>query len=103
MFALFYNLYIAMFTGVWVQNDTSAIISQITRPFNVIGKFLTSIFNNVDTPMEDLGTTLFSNNTNYMLYLVSFVLALITSIGIVVMSVKGVKKAFGIFFMGIRR
>ena len=39
---------------------------------------------------------------NQVIYLLATVLATITSIGIVVMAVKGVKKAFGIFFGKIR-
>lgn len=104
MFTLFFNLYYAMFRGVWQNYTINDLKNLLTNAFNGLGTFLTSIFNDSAT-MDTLGNVLFESNITgaqpYML-VTSFVLASITSIGIVVMAVKGVKKAFGIFFMGLR-
>ena len=109
MFALFLKLYVSMFTGEWVGNTSNNMLQSTFTPIlKELGTFITSIFG--DNQMTNFGETLssytsFGSNAvgvpNYLL-LISLVLALITSIGIVVMAVKGVKKAFGIFFMGIR-
>lgn len=104
MLLLFINLYTAMFRGTWVNYQWNTYIERLRTFFNGFGEFLTSIFNNVDTPMTTLGNTMFpSSDMDFtLIILVSTILALITSIGIVVMAVKGVKKAFGIFFGHIR-
>lgn len=106
MFALFYNLYLAMFSGRWNAFTLNGISTLNKTLINKLGELLTSIFNNVSTPLNDLGDIMLSiestSNSPLYLHLIALILATITSIGIVVMAVKGVKKAFGIFFMGIR-
>lgn len=108
MFTLFFSLYFAMLRGTWQNIATNQIPALVKPVTNSIGEFLTSLFNNVDTPMSSLGDALFqemaTGGSYYMPFqaLVAVILALITSIGIVVMAVKGVKKAFGIFFMLMR-
>lgn len=106
MFALFYSLYLAMFTGRW-RAITLENMNSILKPIaNAIGEFITSIFGD-NVSFSTLGDILFSG-TNLdttipnSLALVAFILALITSIGIVVMAVKGIKKVFGIFFYGVK-
>lgn len=107
MLGLFINLYLAMFTGRW--NNIPGVLSYtavLKDIFNGLGTFLTSIFG--DAQMLNFGdviaTTTVINFVEYpnWLVLISFVLALITSIGIVVMAVKGIKRVFSIFFMPIR-
>lgn len=66
---------------------------------DALGTFVTSIFS--DGNYTTLGTDLFYNSIN-IFYVTSLILALITSIGIVVLAVKGIKRVFGVFFMGIR-
>ena len=53
--------------------------------------------------MTNLGDLFNENMEQSIINIICFVLALITSISIVVLAVKGIKKVFGIFFMGIRR
>lgn len=107
MFALFFSLYLAMFRGSWQPVTLNGISSVIKDAINAFGEILTSIFNNVNTPMTNLGDVLTQVEYTYTgapLYLnvVSFILALITSIGIVVVAFKGIKRIFTIFFQGVR-
>lgn len=112
MFALFFSLYMSMFRGLWF-NFSLTEIQNIMKPcLNGIGSFFTSLFNDVNTPMETLGDVLTANVNLYVdgflrafptyMGLVAFVLALITSIGIVVVATKGIKKIFTVFFYGVR-
>lgn len=101
MFLLFLNLYMAMFSGVWRNYGMQTYISYLKPLFNDIGLFFTSIFGN--NQMTTLGDAIFANSSDFPYFaLIALVLATITSISIVIMAVKGIKKAFGIFFMGIR-
>lgn len=105
MFALFFSLYYAMLTGFWTNFDYGSIFQSGTantalkNVLNSFGKLLTSIFSDGLT-YDTLGND-FINGGN-VISLLAFVLALITSIGIVVVAVKGIKRVFGVFFMGIR-
>lgn len=100
MFALFFSLYLSMFMGSWINPATRDIGLYINTLINKLGEVLTSLFNGTTSPVLDLGTTLTSSYGGVPMYLslVAFVLALITSIGIVVAAVKGIKKIFYVFF-----
>lgn len=101
MFLLFFNLYLAMFTGTWVNNSWSDIYYNAGQAFNSLGTFITSIFG--DGNFNGLGDALFANNDRIgLLMILSLVLATITSIGIVVVATKGIKKLFTVFFYGVR-
>ena len=103
MFLLFLNLYMAMFTGTWTNYQWQYWINynHIKENVSLLGTFITSIFG--DNQMTNLGDLFNANMEQSLLNIVCFILALITSIGIVVLAVKGIKKVFGVFFMGIRR
>lgn len=105
MFALFYSLYYSLFKGSWTLYTFTEITLTTKTILNGLGTFLTSIFNDNANTYDTLGETIVGstfNNIPNILSLCALILALITSIGIVVMAVKGVKKAFGIFFGHIR-
>jgi hypothetical protein len=96
-----------MFSGQWSNVSWTQLFWQESTPntnmkngLNSLGKLLTSIFNDGADAVTTFGNEMMNQGT--IISLVSFVLALITSIGIVVMAVKGIKRVFGVFFMGIR-
>lgn len=102
MYCLFYSLYVAMFIGSWQLFSWADVKTHLQAPLNDIGTFLTSLFNNVDNPFSTLGDAMFASYYPKFIYLAAFVLALITSIGIVVVATKGIKKIFTVFFYGVR-
>ena len=102
MFALFFSLYYSMFTGSWTYySNPNWIYQLIKNGVNGLGIFITSIFGD-NTTYTGFADNILGSNLEGLYGIVALVLATITSIGIVIMAVKGVKKAFGIFFGLIR-
>ena len=99
MFVLFFYLYRSMFLGSWSMYDLSAMNTMVNNSVTQVGRIVTSIFGDYSHQITDLGTTF---QVSDLINLTSYILALITCIGIVWLSVKGIKKVFGVFFMGIR-
>lgn len=86
-----------MFTGTWISHTWQSWSQTFQPSMDVLGKFITSIFG--DSTYTTLGTDL---SDAMFLSIFANILTLITCIGIVVMAVKGIKRVFSIFFMGIR-
>lgn len=99
MFGLFFSLYLALFTGEWVYMDYYRVTGFMRSVLDGLGEFITNIFG--DGSYNRLGATLFDSEET-LLFLISFVLATITVIGIAIFVVKGIKHIFTIFFEGLR-
>lgn len=100
MFSLFYSIYLALFTGFWESFTIDEACYNISRSVDGLGMFLTNIFG--DGYYDRLGDSLFYDGYNPFFSIVAFILALITSIGIVVAVIKAIKHIFTIFFEGLR-
>lgn len=99
MFSLFFSLYLALFTGHWLYLDYYQVTGHMRNVFDGLGEFLTNIFG--DGSYNRLGATLFDSDET-LFFLISFILAIITTIGIIIVATKGIKRIFAIFFEGLR-
>lgn len=96
MFVFFFSLYLAMFTGTWFNYSLNDVLEYVKVTANALGQLVTSVFG--DLQMTNFGDLIY----NYYPELISIVLATITSIGIVIVATKGIKKLFTVFFYGVR-
>ena len=97
MYAFFFNLYTALFTGTW-ENQNYAVVSNLTKyAVNDLGTFLANIIggNHSDNYVMQLGD-------NTLRYVVITFLSTITFISICLAVLGLVKKIFSIFFSGVR-
>ena len=100
MFSFFFSLIASLFIGDWRYfTDLQQIGDRISNPLTGLGILVTSTFNNVTEPMINLSDYFGSMD---IIYLVSFVMAVVVTIGVIVAVVNIIKRIFTIFFQGVR-
>lgn len=117
MFGLFYALYLSLLHGEWLgpistQDAIYAAENSLSTFFNALGRTLQNM--SVGTGNVTNNNSIIAIYTNVanetslawqtmdVVQISALVLALITSISVVVLAVKGIKHIFTIFFEGLR-
>ena len=119
MYGLFYSLILSMIYGTWMSFDTNTALEHLEASIMVGWKGIASLLRNIglDLPdsfsLSDANSFLATLNQDaldngemlgrIMPRAVAAIIALIITIGIILLAIKGIKKIFSIFFMGIRR
>ena len=99
MFTLFFSMVVAMFTGDWYLYDFQEMSVLVKEPFGKVIEIITSLFNNVDSAVTNVdGLMGMFHGAPYFVYLVSAIIALVISIGIILVALKVVKRLFTILF-----